>query len=142
MTTDNDRIAIARRYFELADQGKPEVLELFHEDAEIYFPKFGRGAGRESLFEMVAGFRGVLETIRHDYDTLRFIAAGDDVAVEGTSSGTMSGRSWAGGRSPGGRFCNVFHFRDERIESLYIYLDPDYLGDDEPRFRWGKQRNW
>jgi hypothetical protein len=36
------------------------VLDLFHEDAEIYFQKFGRGFGRQSLFEMVKGFEGVL----------------------------------------------------------------------------------
>jgi len=31
------------------------------------------------------------------------------------------------GKTPGGRFCNVFKFRDGRISSLHIYLDPDYL---------------
>jgi hypothetical protein len=29
-----------------------------------------------------------------------------------------------------------------RIASLHIHLDPDHLGDDEPRFRWGKNHNW
>jgi hypothetical protein len=48
----------------------------------------------------------------------------------------MSGKSWAGGKTPGGRFCNVFKFRDGRISSLHIYLDPDYTGEDEARFRW------
>jgi SnoaL-like domain len=139
---DHDKIAVARKYFELADQGRPEVLELFHEDAEIYFPKFGIGSGRASLFEMINGFKGTLEAIVHDYDTLKFIPAGDYLAVEGTSNGRMSGRSWIGGTTPGGRFCNVFRFRDERIASLHIYLDPDYLGEDEPRFRWGKKRKW
>ena len=137
-----DHIAIAREYFLRADQGRADVLELFHEDAEIYFPKFGIGKGRDSLFEMVNGFRGSLEFIRHDYDTFTFIPAGDFVAVEGTSKGAMSGAAWAGGSTPGGRFCNVFRFRDGKIASLHIYLDPDYLGEDAPRFRWGKQRNW
>src|SRR5438128_281202 len=48
----------------------------------------------------------------------------------------------AGGKTPGGRFCNVFKFRDGRISSLHIYLDPDYTGEDEARFRWGKNRQW
>ena len=52
-STDQDKIAIAREYFIRADQGRPDVLELFHEDAEIYFPKFGFGFGRESFFDMV-----------------------------------------------------------------------------------------
>jgi ketosteroid isomerase-like protein len=139
---DEDKIAIAREYFERADRGRSDVLDLFHEDAEIYFPKFGVGSGRESLFEMVNGFANSLEYIRHDYDTLRFIPAGDYLAVEGTSSGKMSGKAWKGGATPGGRFCNVFRFRDMKIASLHIYLDPDYLGEDEPRFRWGNKRNW
>lgn len=73
---DDKRINAARDYFRLADQGRPEVLELFHEDAEIYFPKFGFGFGRQSFLEMTDGFAGTLEFIRHDYDALTFIPAG------------------------------------------------------------------
>ena len=136
------RIQATRDYFRLADQGRREVLELFHEDAEIYFPKFGFGFGRQSLFEMVKGFDGALEFIQHDYDELTFIPAGDYVVVEGTSHGKLSGKAWAGGETHGGRFCNVFKFRGDRISSLHIYLDPDYTGEDAPRFRWGSNRKW
>jgi ketosteroid isomerase-like protein len=119
-----------------ADQGRPDILELFHEDAEIYFPKFGFGSGRNSFLEMFKGFEGTLEYIQHDYDRLIFVPSADHLVVEGTSQGRMSGKSWAGGKTPGGRFCNVFKFRDGRISSLHIYLDPDYTGEDEARFRW------
>lgn len=142
LLSDADKIEIAREYFVRADQGRPDVLELFHEDAEIYFPKFGFGSGRQSLFEMVKGFEGALEFIRHDYDGLTFVPAGDCLVVEGTSQGRISGKSWEGGRTPGGRFCNIFRFRGSRISSVHIYLDPDYTGDDEGRFRWGKDRRW
>jgi hypothetical protein len=79
---------------------------------------------------------------QHDYDRLKFIPSADYLVVEGTSQGRMSGKSWAGGKTSGGRFCNVFKFRDGRISSLHIYLDPDYTGEDEARFRWGKNRQW
>jgi len=49
---DQEKIKIAREYFTRADQGRLDVLELFHEDAEIYFPKFGFGFGRNSFLEM------------------------------------------------------------------------------------------
>jgi hypothetical protein len=91
---------------------------------------------------MVKGFEGVLEYMQHDYDRLNFIPSADYLIVEGTSQGRMSGKSWAGGETAGGRFCNVFKFRDCRISSLHIYLDPDYTGEDEARFRWGKNRKW
>lgn len=42
---DQEKIKIAREYFTRADQGSADVIELFHEDAEIYFPKFGFGFG-------------------------------------------------------------------------------------------------
>src|SRR5438128_4802476 len=45
VSNDQDKIRIAREYFMRADQGRPDILELFHEDAEIYFPKFGFGFG-------------------------------------------------------------------------------------------------
>ena len=139
---DQDKIKIAREYFVRVDQGHSDILELFHEDAEIYFPKFGFGFGRQSFFEMVKGFEGYLEYIRHDYDSLIFIPSGEYLVVEGTSHGKMSGKSWAGGKTPGGRFCNVFKFRDGQISSMHVYLDPDYTGEDEARFRWGKNRQW
>ena len=52
---DQETIKIACEYFMRADQGTPDVLELFHEDAEVYFPKFGFGFGRNSFLEMVKG---------------------------------------------------------------------------------------
>ena len=91
---------------------------------------------------MTDGFAGMLEFIRHDYDALTFIPAGDYVVVEGTSHGTISGKAWTGGVTSGGRFCNVFKFRGDRISSLHVYLDPDYTGEDIPRFRWGVNRRW
>jgi ketosteroid isomerase-like protein len=91
---------------------------------------------------MVKGFERSLEYIQHDYDSFTFIPSGDYLMVEGTSQGRMSGKSWAGGKAPGGRFCNVFKFRDGRIASVHIYLDPDYTGEDEAGFRWSKNRHW
>ena len=82
---DGEKIKIAREYFVRADQGRPDVLELFNADAEICFPKFGIGSGRESFLEMVKGFEGILEHIQHDYDGFNFIPSGDYLVVEGTS---------------------------------------------------------
>src|SRR5260370_22261148 len=109
-SNDQEKIEIGREYFARADQGRPDILELFHDEAEIYFPKFGFGFGRQSLFEMVKGFDGVLDFIQHDYDKLTCIPAGDYVVVEGTSRGRLSGKTWAGGETAGGRFCNLFKF--------------------------------
>jgi ketosteroid isomerase-like protein len=140
--SDEEKIAVAKEYFVRSDQGRPDLPDLFHEDAEVYFPKFGFGFGRQSIVEVAKGFIGALEFIKHDYDGLKFISSGDHLVVEGTSRGAISGKSWEGGTTPGGRFCNVFRFRGDRIASVHVYLDPDYTGEDEPRFRWGKDRRW
>ena len=55
MSDDQEKIKIAREYFMRADQGRPDILELFQEDAEVYFPKFGLGFGRNSFLGMVKG---------------------------------------------------------------------------------------
>ena len=139
---DKDKIKIASEYFLRADGGRSDLLDLLTEDLEFFFPKFGFGHGKQSILDMVGGFSGTLEYIKHNYDSLVFIPSGDYLVVEGTSHGKMSGKSWVGGETPGGRFCNVFRFRDGRISSLHVYLDPDYTGEDEERFRWGKNRQW
>jgi len=92
MSDDQEKIKIAREYFMRADQGRPDILELFQEDAEVYFPKFGFGFGRNLILEMVKGFEDALEFIQHDYDRLTFIPSADYLIVEGTSRGRMSGK--------------------------------------------------
>jgi hypothetical protein len=121
MSDDEEKIKIAREYFMRVDQGHPDILELFEEDAEVYFPKFGFGFGRNSFFEMVKGFEGALEYIQHDYDRLTFIPSADYLIVEGTSHGRMSGKSWAGGKSPWRAFL-------QRLQvSRWPNIEPTYL---------------
>jgi ketosteroid isomerase-like protein len=139
--SDEKKIAITREYFQLADRGDPKIMDLFHEDVTLYFPKFGVRKGREAFFEIVKGLSD-MEWAQHDYERLVFIPSGDRIAVEGVSQGRMRGGAWKAGETPGGRFCNVFEFRGDRIARLFVYLDPDYLGEDEPRFRWGRDRTW
>jgi ketosteroid isomerase-like protein len=138
--TDQKRIKVVQDYFRLADQGSREILELFHED--VYFTKFGFGFGRESFFELTKGCEGALEFVRHDYDNLKIIPGGDHVFVEGTSRGKLSGKTWTGGETPGGRFCNVFTFRGDRLSGVHVYLDPATPAMDAARFRWGVNRQW
>lgn len=143
-STQEDRnIALTKEYFIRGDAKRPDLLELFHPDFQLYFPKFGIGRGPEAFLQMVSGFAGELESIEHDFTHYNFIATGPTVVVEGTTRGMMNGQSWAAGETPGGRFCNVFEFRDGLIARIHVYLDPDYLGEDEARFRWGREgRSW
>ena len=140
---DARNIQLVRDYFRLGDAQDPAILELFHPQLQFYFPKFGIGRGPEAFLQMVAGFTGVLEAIQHDYQTYLYVARDPHVIVEGVTRGRMNGKDWEAGKTPGGRFCNVFEFRDGLIARCHVYLDPDYVGEDEARFRWGREgREW
>jgi hypothetical protein len=83
-----------------------------------------------------------LKAIRHDYAYFNYIINGDQVVVEGTSSGmTADGVEWRAGVTHAGRWCDVFEIRDFKIQRLFIYLDPDYAGADVARYPWLRQRD-
>lgn len=130
-------IDIAKRYFHLADAGDPAILDLLTDDITLYFPKFGTRVGKDAVLQFVGGLFSKVERLVHEPDNYRYLVAGDTIVVEGTESGVM--RSGAVFPVPGvtdGRFCNVFTFRDGRICSLHIYVDPDVAGEDKQRFYW------
>jgi ketosteroid isomerase-like protein len=137
-------VSIAKEYFRRADAGRADLLDLMTEDLELYFPKFGVARGRKAFAEMAAGMGGAFEWVEHDFSTYNFISTGSYVIVEGTTRGALkNGKSWKGGETPGGRFCNVFEFKNGLISRVYVYLDPDYTSDDAERFRWGRDgRAW
>ena len=143
--TEEDRnIAMAKEYFIRGDARRADLVDLFHPEFQLYFPKFGIKHGPQAFMEMVSGFAGELQSIEHNVSNYNFIATGPYVVVEGTTRGSMTnGKSWEAGKTPGGRFCNVFEFRDNLIARVHVYLDPDYTSEDEPRFRWGREgRTW
>jgi ketosteroid isomerase-like protein len=144
--TESDRrqIAVAQEYFRRVDAGRADLTDLMTEDVELYFPKFGIGRGKAAFGEFAVGVGRVFESVEHDFRTYSFFCSGMTLVVEGTTRGRMkNGSSWAAGETPGGRFCNVFQFRGDLISRVYIYLDPDYVSEDTPRFLWGREgRTW
>ncbi|QVW21903.1 nuclear transport factor 2 family protein [Pseudomonas hormoni] len=141
MTNVNDSkelIDITKLYFGKADAGDPSILDLFSDDVQLFFPKFGTRTGKEQVVAFVQGLMSKLNSLKHDIDTYNYIASGRIVVVEGTESGVAkNGENWpVDGRSEG-RFCNVFEFTGTLISRLHIYVDPDFLGEDDDRFYWG-----
>ncbi len=136
-------IEAVQEYFTRSDAGRPDALELFTDDVQIYFPKFGITRGKSGLLELAEGLFGTLGELGHDLSTFTVHVAENTVVVEGTTRGRdRAGNPWSGGETPGGRFCSVFEFRDGLIGRMHIYLDPDYTGPDRDRFLWGTDRRW
>ena len=136
-------VETVKQYFIRGDAGRPDVLDLFTDDVQIFFPKFGVTHGKGGFGELAAGLMSSVSAIAHDLANFTYTVTRDTVVVEGTTRGTdREGVDWKGGETPGGRFCSVFKFRDGRIARMHIYLDPDYTSRDTERFLWGRDRAW
>ncbi|WP_179403955.1 nuclear transport factor 2 family protein [Burkholderia guangdongensis] len=136
MMTDEQRRAIALEYFRRMDRGE-NILDLFDDNAEIYFPKWGIARGKPEIERMLGDLIGILASVSHDIAHANFIQQGDRVVVEGLSSGKLkNGAEWHAGTTFGGRWCDVFEIRDFKIQRCHVYLDPDYAGADTARYPW------
>ena len=140
-----DALELVKEYYIRLDTGRPDLLDIFSEDAQFYFPKFGVSRGKSTFGDLLNGLLSAVAMIKHDLDGLDFIVEGNRVAVEGTTSGRLhDGREWEGGKTPGGRFSSVFEIKDGLISRMHVYLDPDYGGVDTDRFLWpaSEERHW
>lgn len=134
--TNEQRKSVALEYLKRLDHGG-NFFELFADDAQVYFPKWGLADGKAAIEYLFSEVGGTLAGIRHDYAYFNYIFQDDTVVVEGTSSGkTASGATWNAGVTAAGRWCDVFEIRDFKIQRLFIYLDPDYAGADTERYPW------
>ena len=137
-------VEVAIEYFRLLDARDARLFDLFADDAEFYYPKYGRGVGKAALGEIAAKLGEVRASAEHDVESYLFLGSGEHLAVEGTTTGVLKdGRRWAAGETPAGRFCNVFQIRDGLIRRLHVYLDPDLAGAHQEGFLWGREgRRW
>jgi len=139
--TDEQRKAVALEYLKSLDRGE-NIFELFADDAQVYFPKWGLANGRAEFERLFTDLGALLSGIRHDYAYFNYIHSGDTVVVEGTSFGTTkNGTAWRAGVTHAGNWCDVFEIRDFKIQRVFIYLDPDYAGADTARYPWLNKDN-
>jgi hypothetical protein len=140
--TDEQRKSVALEYLKAFDKAGVtssggSILDLFADDAQVYFPKWGVATGKEQIGRMFGDVGTTITSILHDYATFNFVMTGTDVfAVEGTSAGEHRDGPWRAGLSHAGRWCDVFEIRDFLIQRCFIYLDPDYAGKDTERYPW------
>ena len=140
--TDEQRKSVALEYLKAFDNAGltstgGSILDLFADDAQVFFPKWGLATGKVAISQLFADFSALLKGILHDYASFNWIMTGTDVfAVEGTSAGEHQEGPWRAGVSHAGRWCDVFEVRDFLIQRCFIYLDPDYAGLDTARYAW------
>jgi ketosteroid isomerase-like protein len=139
MMNDEQRKAIVLEYSRRLDAGPP-FFELFDDDAEVYFRKWGMATGRQQFEALFAGLSRIISRSKHDLAYMNVVQQSDMVVIEGTSSGTSaSGKEWRAGKAAAGRWCDVFEVRDSRIQRCCIYFEPDCDGVDVERYPWPKK---
>lgn len=142
--TDEQRKSVAIEYLKAFDNAGvtpagESIVDLFADDAQVYFPKWGLANGKEEIGQLFTDVGGTINSITHDYATFNYVFSGSDVlVVEGTSYGEHRGGPWRAGDPDwaAGRFCDVFEIRDFLIQRCFIYMDPDYAGADTERYPW------
>jgi ketosteroid isomerase-like protein len=134
--TKEQRKDIALKYMKGVDR-PGEIISLFADDAEAFFPKWGVASGRDQILQMFADLGTILASLRHDYAHFNYHGEGDVLVVEGTSAGvTVDGFNFRSGVTHAGNFADIFEIRGFKIHRLYVYLDPDYWGADTQRYPW------
>src|SRR5471030_3377078 len=139
MTQDalkNRRIDVIRQFYTRLDQADATLLDLFTEDIEVFFPKFGTARGKSSLGELGKCFALEIYKIQHMQDTFRFLSDGETLVLEGQMRGVMqNGERWPAPQTGSHHFCSVFEFEDLLIKRLSTYLDPDFNLEDKKRVK-------
>ena len=134
--TDEQRKSVALEYLKRLDRGG-DIFALFADDAQVSFPKWGLANGLTEIGEMSTALGGVVGRITHDYASINWIISGDVVVAEGTSHGASAdGTEFRAGLTHGGRWCDVFEIRDDKIQRCFVYLDPYYAGADTELYPW------
>lgn len=141
--TDEQRKSVALEYLKAFDNGGVtstggSILDLFADDAQVMFPKWGVAEGKDEIGRCFGDVGGTLKSIKHHYAEFSWVFAGDTVVCEGTSHGEHQDGPWRAGVPEwgAGRWCDVFEIRDFLIQRVFIYLDPDYAGQDVARYPW------
>jgi hypothetical protein len=142
--TDDQRKSVALEYLKAFDNAGVtssggSILDLFADDAQVYFPKWGLANGKKEIGKLFGEIGGSLNSITHHYSDFNWIFSGGDTFVcEGTSHGEHRDGPWRAGVPEwgAGRWCDVFEVRDWKIQRCFIYLDPDYAGRDTARYPW------
>jgi hypothetical protein len=141
---DEQRKALALAFLQAFEDGGTtssggSVLDLFADDAQVCFPKWGAAHGRAEIADVLVDVGPTIHSISHDLADINWVGTGGDVLVaEGTSHGVHRDGSWGSG-SPergGGRWCDVFQIHDGHIHRLFVHLDPEHAGKDTARYPW------
>src|SRR6188474_246152 len=79
--TDEQRKSVALEYLKAFDNkgvtsSGGSIMDLFAEDAQVFFPKWGLATGKKQIQQLFTDFGGGIRHILHDYATFNWIMTG------------------------------------------------------------------
>src|SRR6476660_9675329 len=82
--TDEQRKSVAIEYLRAFDNGGVtstggSILDLFADDAQVYFPKWGLANGKEQIGKCFGDVGGTLKSITHHFSHFNWIFTGSDL---------------------------------------------------------------
>jgi hypothetical protein len=139
-----ERKEVVLKYFEKIDNGTFDstYFDLFTEEVELYFPKYGYTKGKEGIKHFGETLGNGLKSLHHDIKNFNIIVSDKYIVVEGQEGGeTKEGINWPDNKNSFGKFCNVFEFEGSLIKRVHIYVDPDFTSEDAKRIEMLNQGN-
>src|SRR5437763_17071766 len=98
--TDEQRKSVALEYLKAFDRAGVtsdggSILDLFADDAQVYFPKWGLATGKEQVGQLFTDVGGTNKSIQHHSSHFNWKFSGSDTAVcEGASHGKHRDGGW------------------------------------------------
>src|SRR5450432_1647484 len=76
--TDEQRKSVAVEYLKAFDNGGVtstggSILDLFADDAQVYFPKWGLATGKEQIGKLFGDVGGTIKSITHHFSHFNWI---------------------------------------------------------------------
>src|SRR4051812_50182067 len=118
--------SVVIEYFKRFDRGG-DVLALFADDADVYFPKWGVARGKDEIARCFGDVAQLFTSILHHPEYLKLLVQEDVVVAEGITSGVSAdGVSWRGGGPHARRGVGWVGVRDLPNPPRLLYPDPGY----------------
>ena len=84
--TDEQRKSVIVEYLKAFDKAGVttdggSILDLFSDDAQVYFPKWGLANGKKEIGQMFGDIGSTLKSIQHHYSHFNYIFSGSDLVA-------------------------------------------------------------
>jgi len=84
--TDEQRKSVVLEYLKAIDRGDPitgegSLLDLFADDAQLYYPKWGLANGKAQIGKLLADVGGTVKAAQHHYAEFNWVFSGGDTLV-------------------------------------------------------------